>query len=67
MKCSNKYQPLMEDDEQFDERSNLFFDWDELDMMERDDDEHMPSNLFFDWDEYHEYPLVSFVFEFVFF
>lgn len=54
MKCTNKYLPLMVDDDEIDERSNLFFDWDELDMMEWDEDPPMASNLFFDWDEFHE-------------
>ena len=61
MMCTNKYQPLMEDDDEIGERSNLFFDWDELDIMELDEDKQSASNLFFDWDEFHEYPLVNFV------
>lgn len=62
MKCSNKYLPLMVDDDEIDERSNLFFDWDELDMMEWDEDPPMASNLFFDWDEFHESASVTFLF-----
>ena len=51
----------MEDDDEIGERSNLFFDWDELDIMELDEDKQSASNLFFDWDEFHQYPLVNFV------